>query len=220
MQVPGYQLGRGCLVDQLVGQYMAHICGLGYLGDEGHIKTTLRSIMKYNYVEGIGQCFNNMRSFALGDENALLMAAWPHGRLEVPFPYFGECMTGFEYCAAVGMIYEGQTEDGLKCIRSIRERYDGSRRNPFNEPECGWHYARSMASWASVLAVSDFHYSGSEKTMNFTSAPGRYFWSNGYSYGICEVSASSVSLSVPGLSRSPCRLSPDGRSGDILPGPL
>ena len=196
VQVPGYQLGRGCLVDQLVGQYMAHICGLGYLGDEGHIKTTLRSIMKYNYVEGIGQCFNNMRSFALGDENALLMAAWPHGRLEVPFPYFGECMTGFEYCAAVGMIYEGQTEDGLKCIRSIRERYDGSRRNPFNEPECGWHYARSMASWASVLAVSDFHYSGSEKTMNFTSAPGRYFWSNGYSYGICEVSASSVSLSV------------------------
>ena len=28
---PDFQLGPGCLVDQLVGQYMAHICGLGYL---------------------------------------------------------------------------------------------------------------------------------------------------------------------------------------------
>ena len=28
---PDYQLGEGCLVDQLVGQYVAHVCGLGYL---------------------------------------------------------------------------------------------------------------------------------------------------------------------------------------------
>ncbi len=196
VRIPDYQLGRGCLVDQLVGQYMAHICGLGYLGDESHIKTTLESIMKYNFVEGIGKEFNNMRSFALGDESALLMASWPHGRLEVPFPYFGECMTGFEYCAAVGMLYEGQTEDGLKCIRAIRERYDGARRNPFNEPECGWHYARSMASWAAIIALSDFHYSGVSKTMNFTSTPGVYFWSNGYSYGTCEVTGNSVTLKV------------------------
>ena len=196
VKIPDYQLGRGCLVDQLVGQYMAHICGLGYLGDEGHIRKTLESIMKYNYVDGIGRCFNNMRSFALGDESALLMAAWPHGRLEVPFPYFGECMTGFEYCAAVGMVYEGLTEDGLKCIKAIRDRYDGARRNPFNEPECGWHYARSMASWASVLALSGFHYSGPAGTMNFTSEPGNYFWSNGYSYGTCNVTPSSIEFSV------------------------
>ena len=196
VNIPDYQLGRGCLVDQLVGQYMAHICGLGYLGDKEHIKTTLKSIMKYNYVEGIGKCFNNMRSFALGDENALLMASWPHGRLEVPFPYFGECMTGFEYCAATGMLYEGLTEDGLKCVKAIRDRYDGVWRNPFNEPECGWHYARSMASWSTILALSDFHYSGVDKTMNFTSKPGRYFWSDGYAFGTCEVSGSSVELKV------------------------
>ena len=196
VKIPDYQLGRGCLVDQLVGQYMAHICGLGYLGDPAHIRTTLESILKYNYVEGIGRRFNNMRSFALGDENALLMASWPHGRLEVPFPYFGECMTGFEYAAAVGMLYEGQTENGLQCIRAIRERFDGARRCPFNEPECGYHYARSMASWAAVLALSDFHYSGVDQTMNFTAAPGRYFWSNGYAYGVCEVSSDAVRLEV------------------------
>ena len=32
--------------------------------------------------------------------------------------------------------------------------------------------------------------------MNFTSSPGVYFWSNGYSYGTCEVSDTSVRLKV------------------------
>ena len=105
-------------------------------------------------------------------------------------------MTGFEYCAATGMLYEGQTEDGLKCVKAIRDRYDGEWRNPFNEPECGWHYARSMASWSTILALSDFHYSGVDKTMNFTSKPGRYFWSNGSAFGTCEVGGKSVELKV------------------------
>ncbi|MBR1632251.1 MAG: hypothetical protein IJ686_00645 [Bacteroidales bacterium] len=195
-KIPPYQLGKGCLVDQLVGQYMAHVCNLGYLGNPEYMRTTLRSIMKYNYVERVGAVFNNMRSYVIGDESALLMASWPHGRLEVPFPYFSEAMTGFEYCAAVGMMYEGMTEDGIKCFEFIRDRFDGLRRNPFDEPECGHHYARSMTSWAAVLALSGFHYSGVNKTMSFTAAPGRYFWSNGYAFGLCEVSDSQVTLSV------------------------
>ena len=141
-QVPAFQLGKGCLVDQLVGQYMAHICGLGYLGDKEHIQTTLQSIMKYNYMPDFSRHFNNMRSYVMGDEAGLLMASWPKGRLKVPFPYFAEVMTGFEYCAAVHMIYEGQQENALTCIRAIRDRHDGAKRNPFSEPECGHHYAR------------------------------------------------------------------------------
>ena len=90
VKVPPFQLGKGCLVDQLVGQYMAHICGLGYLGDKEHIRTTLGSIMKYNYVKDFSRHFNNMRSYVMGDESGLLMASWPKGRLEVPFPYFAE----------------------------------------------------------------------------------------------------------------------------------
>ena len=78
-----------------------------------------------------------MRSYVMGNESGLLMASWPKGRLEVPFPYFAEVMTGFEYCAAVGMIYEGMEKEALTCIRSIRDRHDGAKRNPFSEPECG-----------------------------------------------------------------------------------
>ena len=105
-------------------------------------------------------------------------------------------MTGFEYCAAVGMIYEGMVDEGVECIADIRARYDGLKRNPFSEPECGHHYARAMASWSAVLALSGFHYSAVERTMAFTATPGRYFWSNGYAWGVCDISPDTVRLTL------------------------
>jgi non-lysosomal glucosylceramidase len=180
---PDYQLGDACLVDQLVGQYMAHVCGLGYLVDPSHVRATLRSIMKYNFRESLSDHFNCMRTFALGDESALLMAAYPEARPENPFPYFSEVMTGFEYTAANGMLYEGQVGNALRCIRSVRARYDGLKRNPYDEAECGHHYGRAMASWGAVLAITGFHYSAVEGTLTFRAENGNFFWSNGYAYG-------------------------------------
>jgi len=92
-------------------------------------------------------------------------------------------MTGFEYAAGIGMLYEGMEEQGLEVIRNIRARYNGSRRNPFDEAECGHHYARAMASWSSILALSGFHYSGVDRRIKFTDKPGSYFWSNGSAWG-------------------------------------
>jgi hypothetical protein len=184
---PDYQLAQGCLVDQLVGQYMAHICGLGYLVDPAHVRTTLQSIRKYNTQSGFFDHFNCLRSFVLGDEKALLMASYPKGRPRNPFPYFTEVMTGFEYTAAVGMLYEGDTADGLAVIRDIRSRYDGKKRSPFDEAECGHHYARAMASWAAVPALSGFSWDGRDKTMTFGMNEGTFFWSNGDSWGTCRV---------------------------------
>ena len=157
---PSLQLGAGCLVDQLVGQYLAHVCGLGYLADPAKIARTLHSVMKHNFREHLHGHFNHLRSFALNDEAALLMASYPRGRRpEQPFPYCNEVMTGFEYTAAAHMLYEGQTADGLKAIAAIRARYDGRRRNPFDEAECGHHYGRAMASWTAVLGADwGFHY--------------------------------------------------------------
>jgi non-lysosomal glucosylceramidase len=196
VQVPPYQLGSGCLVDQLVGQYMAHVCGLGYLAKKENVRTALKTVMKNNFVRRFDGVFNNMRSFVLGDESGLIMASWPKGRLKVPFPYFAESMTGFEYAAAVGMLYEGQTEAGLACIKSIRDRFDGNKRNPFDEPECGRHYARAMAAWSGPMAISRFHYSGPDRAISFTSVPGTYFWSNGSSWGTCTVNGRKATLTV------------------------
>jgi len=194
--IPAFQLGRACLVDQLVGQYMAHLCGLGYLGDKGNKRTTLESIMKYNFADDLSGHFNNMRSYVFADERALLMASWPKGRLEVPFPYFGEAMTGFEYTAAVGMIFEGMDSDALKCVEAIRERFDGAKRNPFSEPECGHHYARSMASWALIPALGRFQYSGVNQSFAITGADGRWFWSNGSAWGTVDNQAGISVLEV------------------------
>ena len=81
------------------------------------------------------------------------MASYPHGRRPArPFPYYNEVMTGFEYTAASHMLYEGQVETGLQCIRDIRDRYDGRKRSPFNEAECGYHYARAMAAWSTWIS--------------------------------------------------------------------
>ncbi|MBP0904155.1 GH116 family glycosyl-hydrolase [Mariniflexile gromovii] len=193
---PDFQLGKGVLVDQLVGQVFSHIVGLGYLAKEENIKKTLESIMKYNYVENMASHANFHRSYALGDESALLMAAYPNERPEKPFPYYTEVMTGFEYTAAVGMLQEGLTEDGLLCIRNIRDRYDGKKRSPFNEAEAGHHYARSMMAWAGILATTKFQYSAVDKSMTFTSKPGTYFWSNGYSYGTVDVKQNEAEIAV------------------------
>lgn len=186
---PELQLGAGCLVDQLVGQFVAHVCGLGYLLDRRHVRATLRSVMKHNFKENLFGHFNHLRTFALNEESALLMAAYPRGRRpRRPFPYYNEVMTGFEYTAAVHMLYEGQQAAGLKCIAAIRSRYDGRKRSPFDEAECGHHYARAMASWAGVLALTGFRYSGVEGAIEFASSkrPSTVFWSNGYAWGTCR----------------------------------
>jgi uncharacterized protein (DUF608 family) len=186
---PDFQLASGCLVDQLVGQYMAHICGLGHLARPDNLRATLRAILKYNYRESLAGHFNSMRSFALENEKALLMASYPKDRPAKPFPYWSEVMTGFEYTAAVGMLYEGMANEGLTCIQNIRDRYDGYKRSPFDEAECGHHYARAMAAWAAVLALTGFHYSAVRQTMTLRVPAGLHFWSTGRAFGLCRVAA-------------------------------
>ena len=195
---PDFQIGEGCLVDQLVGQNMAWICGLGYLADSAHIRKTLESIYKYNHVVSFGDHFNNMRSYALGDESGLMLTSYPDPskRPAVPLSYAFEAWTGLEYTAATGMIYENMNTEALNIISDVRNRYDGYKRNPFNEEECGNHYARAMASWSALIAYSRFHYSAVEKEFTITSKPGKYFWSDGYSWGNVIVSDHTVLIAV------------------------
>ena len=152
-----YQLGKCCLVDQLVGQQMAHLWGLGDLAKKENLRKTCESIMKWNFLPDFTRHFNNMRTYCAGKESGLLMGSWPRGRLKTPFPYFGEVMTGFEYVAAAEMVFQGMDTDAVKVVKAIRDRHDGLKRNPFNEPECGHNYARSMASWNVLLAWIETH---------------------------------------------------------------
>lgn len=187
---PELQLGAGCLIDQLVGQYMAHVCGLGYLLKPENVRKTLESLMRFNFKENLRGHFNHLRTFALQEESAMLMASYPKGRRPArPFPYFNEVMTGFEHTAAAHLLYEGQIDDGLKVISAIRARYDGAKRSPFDEAECGHHYARAMSAWAHHLALTGFHYDAHTNKMTFApvETPATVFWSTGYQWGTARL---------------------------------
>jgi uncharacterized protein (DUF608 family) len=185
---PELQLGAGCLIDQLVGQYMAHVCGLGYLLDRKQVRKALDSVVTYNRCTDFHRHFNHMRSFVLGDETALLMASYPKGRRpERPFPYYNEVMTGFEHTVAAHLMYEGKRREGERVMRDIRDRYDGRKRSPFDEAECGHHYARAMASWAAVTALTGFHYSAVDATLTVAAKKGTWFWSSGHAWGTVTI---------------------------------
>ncbi|MCC6487487.1 MAG: hypothetical protein IT364_08295, partial [Candidatus Hydrogenedentes bacterium] len=81
--------------------------------------------------------------------------------------YFNECMNGFEYQAAGHMVWEGLVQEGLAVTRAVHDRYSALRRNPWNEVECGDHYARSMASYGVFLAVCGFEYHGPKGHIGF-----------------------------------------------------
>jgi uncharacterized protein (DUF608 family) len=152
-----YQYGRGCLSDQLLGQLLCHVAGLGYILPEEHVKKAVESIFKNNFLADFSNHNSVQRTYALNDEKGLILCSWPKGgRPRLPFIYSDEVWTGIEYQVAAHLIYEGFVEEGLTVVKAVRERHDGIRRNPWNEVECGHHYARSMASWAVITALSGY----------------------------------------------------------------
>ena len=166
---PDYQMGEACLIDQLLGQYMAHVVGLGYLLDENNVRKALRSIYRYNYRADLSEHEAVQRTYALNDDGGVLVASYPSGkRPEIPFPYFAEVWTGLEYQFAAHLAFEGMYAEALTVVETARRRHDGERRNPWNEPECGHHYARAMSSWAVLVALNGFHYSAPEKRLTLT----------------------------------------------------
>ncbi len=87
--------------------------------------------------------------------------------------YSDEVWTGIEYQVAAHMIYEGLIEQGFAIVKAARDRYDGIPRppigrNPWNEIECGGHYARAMSSWSLLLALSGWEYDGPRQALRVT----------------------------------------------------
>ncbi len=64
-------------------------------------------------------------------------------------------------------IWEGLTLEGLAITRAVHDRYHGTRRNPWNEVECGDHYARSMASYGVFIAACGYEYHGPKGYLAF-----------------------------------------------------
>jgi len=142
-----YSWGEGCLADQLVGQWWANQLGLGYVLPRDHVRTALRSIMRYNYRDGFADHHHQQRVFADGDERGVLNCTWPHGgRPDHPVYYCDEVWTGVEHTLTAMLAFESMHDEAELVAAAVHGRYDGRRRNPYNEVECGDHYVRAMSA--------------------------------------------------------------------------
>lgn len=172
--------GSGCEIDQMMGQSWAWQLGLGRVLPEKETVTALRSLWRYNFALDVGpyrEANKPGRWYAMPGEAGLLMCTfpkkdWDYGKAkgkgeDWAAGYFNECMNGFEYQAAGHMLWEGLVQEGLAVTRAVHDRYAAAHRNPWNEIECGDHYARSMASYGVFLAACGFEYHGPKGHIGF-----------------------------------------------------
>lgn len=183
-----YQIGEGSEIDQMLAQWHSNIMGLGDIYDPNQKKTALNSMMKYNFKESMRDFVNMWRVYALNDEGGSIICAYPEGKRRpiIPIQYCDECMTGFEYAFAGLLISEGFIDDGLKVVKAVRSRYDGKKRNPYNEIECGSNYARSMASFALMNIYGGFTFDLPDGTLGFApvlNGDFKMMWSLGTGWG-------------------------------------
>jgi hypothetical protein len=146
---------------------------------------------------------NMWRNFALCDEAGTVICTYPEGSRVpiIPIPYCEECMTGFEYALAGLMIAEGKETHGVDMISAVRGRYDGNKRNPYNEIECGSNYARSMASFALLNIYSGFEFDMTRGYIGFyplVEGKSQFFFSIGKSWGVVRFTDRAVMLEMLG----------------------
>ena len=165
---PKYQYGPGCIADGVMGQWYTSMLGLKQPLNRSRVKRHLAAIFKYNFRNSLRGHANPQRpGYALNDEPGLLLCSWPRdGKPSLPFVYSDEVWTGIEYQVASHMVYEGLVDEGLTLVNAVRQRYDGRVRNPWNEYECGNYYARALASYGVLLALTGFRYSAPARRLD------------------------------------------------------
>jgi len=199
---PKYQYGLGCLSDGIIGGWMASLYGIPAPLDAGHVRSALQAIFRHNYKSDLsGHACTQRPGYALGHEAGLLLCTWPRGgKPSLPFVYSDEVWTGIEYQVASHLILEGMVEEGLTLVAAVRSRYDGLVRNPFNEYECGSYYARAMASYSLLAALSGFRYSAVDRALwlapKIDCAEFRAFFSAETGFGTLSLSGNEVTVQV------------------------
>ncbi len=196
-----YQIDEGSAIDQMLAQWHADILGLGQIYDEEQILKALSFMMQENYKESMRYHENRWRIYALNDEGGTLICAYPKGvkRPLVPVEYCDEVMTGMEYAFAGLLFSQGKFSDGLKVTKTVRQRFNGKNRNPWNEFECGSNYARSMASYSFIPILSGFEFDMPQKHIGFNPYKTDEFkciWSLADAWGTFEILGNTIKVNI------------------------
>ena len=186
---PAYFASSSCDAQQLFGQNWARQLGLGYILPPEKCRMAAKSIFTYNWTPDIATAYDFEkplnRTLAAGGEAAMINGSWPK---EEPHSFEQPCKLpdndvqclfentwdksdvwcGLEYEASCDMINEGLITEALIMLRALHDRYDGLKRNPWNEIEGSDHYVRSMQSWNVLLSLSGYTYDGPTGKIGFS----------------------------------------------------
>ena len=137
--------------------------------DKEQQSSALAAIVKYNVKDSLRDVFNPWRIYALNDEGGLVNCTFPQGckKPYIPVPYCQETFSGWEYELAGLLLAAGDTKNALRVAGASRARYNGVKRNPYNEMECGSNYSRSMSSFAFLPLASGFTFDMPRKKIGF-----------------------------------------------------
>lgn len=196
-----YQIADGSSIDQMLAQWHADIIGLGDIFDREQVSIALEQMMKNNYKPNMRDFANPWRVFSLNDESGSVICVYPDGanKPKIPIPYCEETMTGFEYSFAGLLCSRNMIDEGFRVATAVRDRFDGKKRNPWNEFECGSNYARSMASFALIPILSGFKFDMPNKKIGFKpKRDGKYFWSVDGAWGTVDCGKEKYILTLLG----------------------
>jgi len=216
---PGtYQFGEGCLSDQLTGIAQSLVAGLHPAVNNENVRRALRAILRHNFLQDFSDHICADRVFAMGYESALIVCTWPRGnRPAVSLAYSDEAgWTGVEYSVATLLYHYGMHAEAKALVHAVRERFDGRKRNPLDEYECGSYYARSMAAWGLLIAQSGFKADAQRDYVGFSfpPTPACWFWTYGNGWGTIRATETDIVFKVLGGSVRLRTMRIDGRNLD------
>ena len=180
--------------DQLLGQWFARVVGLGHVLPPEHVRAALAADLRHNFRRDLADHASCQRTYALNDEAGLLLCTWPHGgRPALPLPLRRRGLDRHRVPGRRAPDLRGAGRRGAAIGRApCATATTASRRNPWDEFECGHHYARALACWSLLLALCGFDYDAAQKRIAFhprIQGDFRCFWSTGSAWGTCTRSS-------------------------------
>jgi uncharacterized protein (DUF608 family) len=181
-------IDNGCLTDQLMGQWVAHNAGMGYIFDKEHVQKSLQSILEKSFI----------------DNSFLRNCSWP--ATPELFPIHASDLwvdqantpwTGVELAFASFLIYENQVTEGLKVIKGVEDRYRKAGLY-FDQQEFGGHYFRPMSAWSILNAFLGYSVNCGKFTFNpkLTTESFNLFFATPEGTALYKKTAASVSIVI------------------------
>ena len=159
---------NGVISEQLIGQWWADMLGLGEIYPRQHMRSAIGAVFKYNFVPDCRNVLNTGYTLALNDDAGLVICSWPKGGRPAQALFYADTIeVGYEDQVAANLIYHGFVLEGIAVMKAIRDRYDGRKRDPYCQIECGGYYARSLANYSVLLALGGYRVKAPIARMEF-----------------------------------------------------